>query len=56
MTVPRGRVETLEASPEDGGEAVEVKLGVWLSNTKSRRNKLTTDQLDQLAEAGLDWC
>ncbi|HSA52291.1 MAG TPA: helicase [Yinghuangia sp.] len=28
---------------------------MWLSNTKTRRAKLNADQLDQLAEAGLDW-
>ncbi|WP_345680765.1 helicase [Yinghuangia aomiensis] len=32
---------------------VEVKLGGWITNTKSRRAKLTTEQLDQLAELGL---
>ncbi|MFF2654314.1 hypothetical protein [Streptomyces sp. NPDC058045] len=48
MTVPRGLVETLE----DGSE---VKLGVWLSNTKSRRAKLTEDKLATLAELGLEW-
>ncbi|MGW0664619.1 Helicase associated domain protein [Streptodolium elevatio] len=58
VTVPRGHVETLETAPGDageGGEPVEVKLGVWLSNTKSRRAKLTDHQLEQLAAAGLDW-
>lgn len=54
VTVPRGHVEALEPASK-GGEPVEVKLGVWLSNTKSRRAKLTADQLDKLAEAGLDW-
>jgi hypothetical protein len=34
---------------------VPVKLGVWISNTKSRRAKLTQDQLAQLAGLGLDW-
>jgi hypothetical protein len=29
-------------------EPVVVKLGVWLSNTKSRRDKLTAEQLDAL--------
>ncbi|MFE4257208.1 hypothetical protein ACFRU3_49125 [Streptomyces sp. NPDC056910] len=39
------------------GEAapVVVKLGVWVSNTKSRRDKLTVEQLTALAEAGVDW-
>ncbi|MFC8795027.1 DEAD/DEAH box helicase [Streptomyces cinereoruber] len=48
VTVPRGHVEQLE------GE-VEVKLGVFLSNTKSRRAKLTTDKLAALASLGLEW-
>ncbi|MGW0665308.1 hypothetical protein [Streptodolium elevatio] len=34
---------------------VEVKLGVWTSNTKAGRAKLTDDQLPKLAEAWLDW-
>ncbi|MFB7739264.1 helicase [Streptomyces sp. NPDC056112] len=48
MTVPRGHVEQLE----DGSE---VKLGVFLSNSKTRRAKLTTDKLAALADLGLDW-
>ncbi|WOI60883.1 helicase associated domain-containing protein [Streptomyces fradiae] len=37
------------------GEEHPVKLGVWLSNTKSRRDKLSTEQLAALAALGLDW-
>ncbi|WP_225079712.1 helicase associated domain-containing protein [Streptomyces sp. CoT10] len=48
VTVPRGHVEQLE----DGSE---VKLGVFLSNSKTRRAKLTTDNLAALADLGLDW-
>ncbi|MFE4801759.1 hypothetical protein ACFRFL_44145 [Streptomyces sp. NPDC056708] len=48
MTVPRGHVEQLE-------DGTEVKLGVFLSNTKSRRAKLTASKLQELAELGLDW-
>lgn len=48
VIVPRGHVETLE-------DGVEVKLGVWLSNTKSRRDRLDQDQLAVLAELGLSW-
>ncbi|MGW0673250.1 Helicase associated domain protein [Streptomyces sp. NPDC002746] len=47
-TVPRGHVEALP----DGSE---VKLGVFLSNSKSRRAKLTTDKLTTLAGLGLEW-
>ncbi|MFE5097707.1 Helicase associated domain protein [Streptomyces sp. NPDC056638] len=48
VTVPRVHVEALP----DGSE---VKLGVFLSNTKSRRARLTTDKLATLAALGLDW-
>lgn len=55
VTVARGHVEEI---PDGEGGTVAVKLGVWISNTKSRRAKLTEAQLDQLAalaELGLDW-
>ncbi|KOV13295.1 helicase [Streptomyces sp. XY431] len=52
VTVPRAHVEEL---PDGQGGTVEVKLGVWISNTKSRRAKLTEAQLDQLTALGLDW-
>lgn len=32
-----------------------VKLGVFMSNTKSRRDKLTQEQLDALRELGMEW-
>ncbi|MCX5589601.1 DEAD/DEAH box helicase [Streptomyces erythrochromogenes] len=48
VTVPRGHVERLE-------DGTEVKLGVFLSNTKSRRGKLTADRLASLAALGLQW-
>lgn len=48
VKVPRAHVERLE----DGSE---VKLGVFLSNSKSRRAKLTADKLAALANLGLDW-
>ncbi|WP_324801571.1 helicase associated domain-containing protein, partial [Streptomyces cyaneofuscatus] len=48
VKVPRAHVERLE----DGSE---VKLGVFLSNSKSRRAKLTADKLAALAGLGLEW-
>jgi hypothetical protein len=33
----------------------ELKLGVWYSNTKSRRDKLTEPQRTALTELGIDW-
>jgi hypothetical protein len=53
VTVPRGHVEELAGTDDEAGTL--VKLGVWISNTKSRRAKLTADQLAQLADLGLDW-
>ncbi|MFL4910651.1 Helicase associated domain protein, partial [Streptomyces sp. MMS24-I2-30] len=46
--VPRGAVETLP----DGTEA---KLGIWYSNTKSRRDRLTPEQRNALRELGINW-
>ncbi|MFF0629751.1 Helicase associated domain protein [Streptomyces sp. NPDC004296] len=48
VKVPRAHVEALP----DGSE---VKLGVFLSNSKSRRDKLTADKLATLAGLGLEW-
>ncbi|KIE23050.1 helicase [Streptomyces sp. MUSC 125] len=48
VTVPRAHVEALP----DGSE---VRLGVFLSNSKSRRAKLTADKLTALAGLGLEW-
>ncbi|MFD9285915.1 hypothetical protein ACFWD7_53750 [Streptomyces mirabilis] len=38
--------------PDDG---TEVKLGLLLSSTKSRRVKLSADKLQVLADLGLEW-
>ncbi|MFJ4467352.1 Helicase associated domain protein [Streptomyces sp. NPDC089424] len=47
LTVPRSHIEALP-------DGTEVKLGVFLSNTKTRRAKLTADKLAALAALGLD--
>lgn len=45
-----------EGIPVEGElEPVVVKLGVWLSSTKSRRNKITADQLAALTKLRVDW-
>ncbi|MFF8036159.1 Helicase associated domain protein [Streptomyces sp. NPDC016626] len=49
--VPRGHSEEITVN----GEPVIVRLGVWISNTKSRRGRLDADQLAALAELGMDW-
>ncbi|GAA2358831.1 DEAD/DEAH box helicase [Streptomyces cuspidosporus] len=51
VTVPRAHVETVLVD----GQEHAVKLGVFLSNAKSRRGKLTADKLQALADLGLDW-
>ncbi|MET9432375.1 Helicase associated domain protein [Streptomyces sp. NPDC003036] len=51
--VPRGHAEEIAVDGE--AEPVVVKLGVWVSNTKSRRDKLTPEQLGALRELGVDW-
>ncbi|MEU9298593.1 Helicase associated domain protein [Streptomyces sp. NPDC048266] len=51
--VPRGHAEEITVDGEAG--PVAVKLGVWVSNTKSRRDKLTQAQLDALRELGMEW-
>ncbi|MFE2527629.1 Helicase associated domain protein [Streptomyces sp. NPDC059382] len=51
--VPRGHAEPTTVDGET--EPVIVKLGVWVSNTRARRDKLDRAQLDALAELGADW-
>ncbi|MFF4508384.1 Helicase associated domain protein [Streptomyces sp. NPDC001401] len=51
LTVPRGHVETIVID----GQEHAIKLGVFLSNTKSRRAKLTAEKLQALADLGLNW-
>lgn len=51
--VPRGHSEEIAVDSET--EPVTVKLGVWKSNTRSRCDKLTQEQLDALRELGMGW-
>ncbi|MFD3549352.1 Helicase associated domain protein [Streptomyces sp. NPDC058655] len=51
--VPRGHAEPITVDGE--AEPVTVKLGVWISNTKARRDKLDAGQRAALAELGADW-
>lgn len=47
VVVPRAHVEETPHGP--------VRLGTWVSNTRSRRTKLSTEQREQLAALGVDW-
>lgn len=51
VTVPRGHAESVVID----GQEYEVKLGVFLSNSKTRRAKLPAEKLAALAELGLEW-
>ncbi|WP_435619298.1 Helicase associated domain protein, partial [Streptomyces griseorubens] len=51
--VPRDHAE--EIAVDDETDPVTVKLGVWVSNTKTRRDKLTAEQRDALRELGVQW-
>ncbi|MFI6063632.1 helicase associated domain-containing protein, partial [Streptomyces sp. NPDC051286] len=51
--VPRGHGEPIAVDGE--AEPVVVKLGVWVTNTKARRDKLTQEQLDALRKLGMQW-
>lgn len=53
VPVPRGHIEPLMVEGQE--EPVEHRLGVWLSNTKSRRDRLTDPQRAALAELGVEW-
>ncbi len=51
--VPRSHSEQITVESETA--PVVVKLGVWVSNTKSRRDKLTPEQRTALRELGIEW-
>ncbi|MEU6370312.1 Helicase associated domain protein [Streptomyces sp. NPDC046931] len=49
--VPRGHSEEIMLE----GETTPVRLGVWVSNAKSRRDKLAPEQRAELTELGVEW-
>ncbi|GGU41648.1 hypothetical protein GCM10010289_73240 [Streptomyces violascens] len=49
--LPRGHVEPVTI----GGKEHTVKLGVWMSDKRTRRTKLSGEQRGRLAELGMDW-
>lgn len=51
--VPRGHAEEIAVDGE--ADPVIVKLGVWVSNTRARRGRLTAEQRTALAKLGFDW-
>ena len=51
--VPRGHSEQITINGETG--PVAVRLGVWTSNVRARRDKLAQEQLEALRELGMEW-
>lgn len=51
--VPRGHSEQITI--DDEAEPVTVRLGVWVSNTRARRDKLTPEQRTALRQLGMEW-
>ncbi|MFD7168446.1 DEAD/DEAH box helicase [Streptomyces violascens] len=51
--IPRSHAE--EITVQGGAAPAVVKLGVWVSNTRTRRDKLTPEQRVALAELGVEW-
>jgi hypothetical protein len=51
--VPRAHTEQITVDGE--AALVSVRLGVWISNARARRDKLTGDQLQALRELGVEW-
>ncbi|MEV8529414.1 helicase associated domain-containing protein [Streptomyces sp. NPDC052000] len=49
--IPRQHTEPITIDGQDH----DVRLGVWISNQKSRSDKLNSEQLAQLAALGVDW-
>lgn len=47
IVVPRTHIEETPHGP--------VRLGTWISNTRSRRTKLSNEQREQLAALGMEW-
>ncbi|MFF1918585.1 Helicase associated domain protein [Streptomyces sp. NPDC058239] len=52
-SVPRGHSEEITVDSET--EPVSFRLGVFMSNTKARRDKLTDPQRTALTELGVEW-
>ncbi|MBK3589199.1 helicase associated domain-containing protein, partial [Streptomyces sp. MBT57] len=50
-----GAVVVQRSWSEELPDGTSVRLGVWLSNVKSRRAALTGEQLQRLAALGLEW-
>ncbi|MFI1585284.1 Helicase associated domain protein [Embleya sp. NPDC020630] len=58
LEVPRAHVETVAvetAAGSEGGGAVEVRLGKWVNNQRTRRSSLSEERVRLLTELGMCW-
>ncbi|WP_194373263.1 helicase associated domain-containing protein, partial [Streptomyces alkaliphilus] len=55
LTIPRTHQEVLHPAPGENGGPVTVRAGVFLTNTKTRRAKLSPERRAALTDLGLDW-
>ncbi|MEU0940968.1 helicase associated domain-containing protein, partial [Embleya sp. NPDC005971] len=58
LDVPRAHVETVAvetAAGVEGGGAVEVRLGKWVNNQRTRRSSLNEERVRLLTELGMRW-
>ncbi|MFF7249837.1 Helicase associated domain protein [Embleya sp. NPDC008237] len=59
LEVPRGHVEIVTmqttAGPDDGGGVVDVRLGKWVNNQRTRRTSLNEERVRLLTELGMRW-
>ncbi|MFJ3973354.1 helicase associated domain-containing protein [Streptomyces parvus] len=53
--IPDCRIRASRGPAEAQTPHGPVRLGTWISNTRSRRSKLSTEQREQLAALGVDW-
>jgi len=52
LEVPRGHVETVVTAD---GWREDVRLGVWITTTRSRRAKLPAERIAALDAIGMRW-
>ncbi|MCX5096276.1 Helicase associated domain protein [Streptomyces sp. NBC_00365] len=59
LQVPRKHVETIALGRGDSKDQeqrnVQLKLGAWVSNQRSRAASLTSERIEQLSEIGMRW-
>ncbi|MFH8574202.1 helicase associated domain-containing protein [Streptomyces sp. NPDC017993] len=61
LHVPRKHIETITlgaAHGEDGGQEqreIQLKLGAWVGNQRSRASSLTPERVEQLSAIGMRW-